>query len=416
MNSSKLMSLHSIHRSTTIFRKAFGGLLLFSLILTHASCASTTRGLRISHEPAPDTTRHALKKMKSERRVALVIGNGAHTSVGSLRNPPHDADLMGRSLKSLGFAVTTVKNADLRRMNREVEEFVERLADADVGLFYFAGHGVQRDGHNYLVPTAPAIESAQDFADHALRLGALMDAMRRAGPRMNIIVLDACRNDPFPQDTRSAGAGLGEPENAAGTVIAYAAAKGHVAKDGIGDHSPYTRALTLQMRKPNVEIGTMLRNVYAAVDEETGGAQQPWYEVAVKGQFYFNLGEEPPSDLDPALLEKHKNVPAIVAGGVAGAAFSAALAFGATALVRDRQLARACADRDPCPTRYEPLEHERNIYGALGWTGVGVGTLAFAGVWWLLSRDVPDRGRLRATPRWWIDPRGRAFMTVGGEF
>ena len=396
--------------------RALRSLLGLSLLLAQISCASATRGLRMGRTPSTPTTQQALRAMRGERRVALVIGNGAYTNVGSLKNPPHDADLMGRTLRSLGFSVTTVKNADVKRMQREVEQFERRLADADVGLFYFAGHGVQRDGHNYLVPTAPAIASAQDFDEHALRVAALMDGMRRAGTRMNIVILDACRNDPFPQNTRSAGAGLAEPENAAGTVVAYAAAKGRIAKDGAGDHSPYTRALTLQMRRSNVEIGTMLRNVYATVDEETDGAQQPWYEVAIKGQFYFNLGAEPPPDLDATLLEQRKNVPAIVAGSVSAGGLGAALVFGTMALHKDRKLASACGDQDPCPAKYQHLEEERNLYRSLSGVGVGVSALALGGLWWLSSDKARHQMHLRATPGVLIDSDGRALLSVGGEF
>lgn len=398
--------------STGWFTWCFVGL----LAVVNVSCASTTRGLRIEHRNTHPARQQALERMRRERRVALVIGNGAYVGVGSLKNPPNDADLMARTLTSLGFSVTLVKDADGQRMNQVVRAFEQELSGADVGLFYFAGHGVQRDGHNYLIPTAPAIASAGDFDDHALSLSALMDAMRRAGPRMNIVILDACRNDPFPRSTRGGWGGLAEPEDAGGTVTAYSAAKGRVAIDGEGDNSPYTKALTVQMRKPNIEIGTMLRNVFAAVDEETGGAQQPWYEVAVKGQFFFNLTEEPPADLDPNLLARGSGIPALAIGGASVAGFGAALLFGAMAFDRDHELAQACGDRDTCPTRYRHLEEDRNLYRTLGWVGAGVGTLALAGLFWLLLDDSHDQARGSVALRWSVDRARGAFAGIGGEF
>ncbi|MDD9942735.1 MAG: caspase family protein [Myxococcales bacterium] len=395
-------------------------LLIGALLLAAAACASSTRGVRVEQPRHRDERQLlAFNRMKRERRVALVVGNGAYSHIGSLKNPPNDAQLMGRTLRSLGFAVTVVTDADQKQMTRSVEEFERRLAEADVGLFYFAGHGVQRGGRNYLVPTAPAIHSAQEFDDRALGLDALMGAMRRAGPRMNIVILDACRNDPFPRSERSATQGLGEPENAVGTVIAYAAARGRIAKDGTGDHSPYTEALTRHMRRPNVEIGTMLRGVFAAVRDATDGSQQPWYEVAVDGQFYFNLGDAPPDDLLPAPRSRRGTW---VAGGLSAVGFAGGLAFGAQALSKEDELAAACGQQDPCPTKHRALEENRNLYRSLALISTGVGIGGLAALLWFLTQanETPADDRPQApvaiTSSLSFDSTGRPHVGIAGQF
>ncbi|MEM9781943.1 MAG: caspase family protein [Pseudomonadota bacterium] len=233
----------------------------------------------------------------AEERIALVVGNGAYQRVTNLDNPVSDARLMARALRRAGFDVTLVTDGAQRRMQDAIVEFGRRLRQAGPGttaLFYFAGHGVQAAGRNFLIPTDADIRDQADLDVTAVPVGWIMGQMESAGTT-NIVILDACRNNPFARSYRSASAGGLARENApTGSFIAFATAPGQVAADGIGDNSPYTAALARAIALPGLAIEQMFKQVRVDVLAETGGAQVPWESSSLVGDFYFTPGTEAP--------------------------------------------------------------------------------------------------------------------------
>src|SRR5438477_4289763 len=181
-----------------------------------------------------------------DSRIALVIGNSEYPS-GPLPNPANDAKLMADTLHGVGFEVLLRRNADQTTMKRAIQEFgaqLEKGGPGAVGLFYYAGHGVQLNGLNYLIPTTAQIEREGDVEIEAVSADWVLEQMRYARNRLNIVILDACRNNPFVRSMRSANHGLAVMDAPAGILIAYSTAPGTVAADGSGRNSPYTAALS----------------------------------------------------------------------------------------------------------------------------------------------------------------------------
>lgn len=226
----------------------------------------------------------------AEKRVALVIGNSAYERISPLANPKNDAELMVRSLKEVGFEVVVATDVDYRGMRRAVRDFGRTLRKAGknaVGLFYYAGHGVQARGANYLVPIGADIQDSADLEIEALSASDILVQMEAAGNRLNLVLLDACRNNPFGSKVRSATRGLARIQAASGTLISFAAAPGQVAADGTGRNSPYTLAFVDAIRSPGLSVEHVFKRVRSKVEAETGGAQTPWEESSLKGDFYF---------------------------------------------------------------------------------------------------------------------------------
>jgi hypothetical protein len=228
----------------------------------------------------------------AEKRVALVIGNSAYVNVPRLDNPGNDARLMADTLRSLGFTIVGGgPQIDLtgQAFRQVVQDFGKRLEDSDVGLFYYAGHGVQVRGSNYLVPVdaTPTREADIDF--QMVDGNLVLRQMEGAGTKLNIMILDACRNNPFGgRGLRATGGGLAQMDAAEGTLISFATQPGNVALEGTDDHSPYTEALAQIMRKPGLDIFHTFNDVGLAVVGATGGAQKPWISSSpIKGDFYF---------------------------------------------------------------------------------------------------------------------------------
>jgi hypothetical protein len=228
-------------------------------------------------------------------RIALVIGNGAYPNIGELANPSNDARLMADTLRQLGFEVIEKINVSQKPMKKAIKAFGNRLNRAGkdaVGLFYYAGHGVQVNGENYLIPVNVEIIDEADVDIEAVGMRAILQNMAYAGNDMNIIVMDACRNNPFKRGFRSASRGLARMDASKGTLIAYATAPGDVALDGKGENSPYTEALTANMLKPGVTIERMFKDVRNAVVETTKSAQIPWESSSLTGgDFFFHPAE-----------------------------------------------------------------------------------------------------------------------------
>ncbi len=244
---------------------------------------------------ADSFSRAASAAVESEPRIALVIGNSAY-KVGPLKNPANDARLIAATLRSVGFKVIERTNANQKAMKRALQKFGGLLDEAGkdgVGLFYYAGHGVQANGRNYLIPLGVEIQRESDLEIEALRASAVLSTMDYARNRLNILIMDACRNNPYARSFRSAARGLARMEAPRGTLVAYATGPGDVAADGKGDNSPYTEALVKAMREPGVPVEQMFKQVRLLVEKATGSKQTPWEESSLTGDFYFNPVSSP---------------------------------------------------------------------------------------------------------------------------
>jgi hypothetical protein len=245
---------------------------------------------------------------QAERRVALVIGNGAYKA-GPLKNPPNDARDMAASLKSLGFEVILSENAGLAQMEQAVDQFWISLKKGGVGLFFFAGHGLQVKGVNYLVPVDANIQVEQDVKVRCLDVNLVLGRMEDAGNPLNLVILDACRNNPFARAWRSSGQGLAKMDAPTGTLIAYATAPDSVAADGAGKNGVYTSHLLRYMRTPGLTIENVLKQTRVAVLNETGRKQIPWEASSLTGDFFFS-GPSPAPAAQPLAVLPLPSVPA----------------------------------------------------------------------------------------------------------
>lgn len=225
---------------------------------------------------------------QSERRIALIIGNGTYTNAPSLKNPPNDARDMAATLRTLGFDVTSAINANQRDMKRLIREFGQKLKAGGAGLFYYAGHGVQSKGHNYLIPVDADIQSEAEVEDTGVDVGLVLNFMDDAQNGLNIVILDACRNNPFVGSFRSSAGGLAQIDAPTGTLIAYATAPGRVASDGTGQNGIYTAELLKQMQVPGLGATEMFMRVRAEVIKQTVRKQVPWEASSLVGAFYFS--------------------------------------------------------------------------------------------------------------------------------
>ena len=195
-----------------------------------------------------------------ETRTALVIGNSSYTDA-PLRNPVNDATDMASALKKLGFSVTLKTNAIQRAMEEAIRGFGTTLRSGGVGLFYFAGHGLQYRGTNYLIPVHAEIKSESDVKFEAVDAGRVLAQMEDAGNNLNIIILDACRNNPFVRSFRSSEQGLARMDAPTGSILAYSTAPGSVAADGTGKNGLYTEKLLREMMKPGLDLNHLFMNV-----------------------------------------------------------------------------------------------------------------------------------------------------------
>jgi hypothetical protein len=236
-------------------------------------------------------------------RVALVIGNGAYTETSQLANPANDATDVAQALDRLGFDVITVVNGDYDTLRAAFRRFTTLLSDADVALFFYAGHGLQVDGRNYVVPINAKMVQEQDLPWEAFAVDFPLQLMDKSNAKVKLVVLDACRDNPLARRlarsvratgrSTAIGQGLAPIEGAAGTLIAYATAPGGVAADGQGRNSPFTAALLRWIAEPGVEVRAMFGRVREAVYAETGQKQLPWVNESILGEFYFQPTPEP---------------------------------------------------------------------------------------------------------------------------
>ncbi|HKO63556.1 MAG TPA: caspase family protein [Pyrinomonadaceae bacterium] len=269
---------------------------LISLVLT----ISATIIAFAQVDPNRQLVQAGAPPVSSARRVALVIGNGAYTAAPGLKNPPNDARDMAAMLKTLGFEVSSGVNLNQREMKRLIREFGMKLKGGGSGLFYYAGHGVQSKGRNYLIPVDANIQSEAEVEDSGVDAALVLNFMDDAQNGLNIVILDACRNNPFARSFRSASDGLAQVDAPTGTLIAYATAPGRVASDGVGQNGLYTSELLKQMQLRDVSITDMFMRVRGEVMKQTGNKQVPWEASSLVGSFYFNggSGAAPPPTAD----------------------------------------------------------------------------------------------------------------------
>lgn len=248
--------------------------------------------LALIYQPAnaQDRTLQVAPAAASESRVALIIGNGAYKD-SPLANPTNDARDVAVVLAGLGFEVILRENINQRGMKQAIREFGDRIKSGGVGLFFFAGHGVQVKGRNYLLPVGSQIQREDEVEDESVDVNLVLEKMESAGNRLNIVVLDACRNNPFQRSFRSASRGLAPLDAAKGTLVAFATGPGAVAADGSGRNGVYTRHLLASLKHPESDIEKVFRRVRAGVLEETRGQQVPWETSSLTGDFFFNSSQ-----------------------------------------------------------------------------------------------------------------------------
>jgi uncharacterized caspase-like protein len=242
-----------------------------------------------------------MKTAATGRRVALVIGNGAYAHVRALPNPTNDARSIAKSLRDIGFVVTEGADLDHAAMQTTIRDFLREAARAQIAVVYYAGHGVQVDGRNYLVPVDLQFRAGSGMTDAMMDMDTIMAGLDDQ-VRTNILILDACRNNPMGPKLASAGpardiepgSGLAAPTTlgtgstlGAGTLIAFATAPGQVALDGEGANSPFSAALTRHIGTPGLEVQQMLTRVRAEVVAATKGKQVPWSNSSLLGEVYL---------------------------------------------------------------------------------------------------------------------------------
>lgn len=253
-----------------------------------------------------------LKRMRADKRVALVIGNGNYRNFQQLDNPVNDATGVAAALRAAGFQVIVRLDATREDMSQALDQFDQALSNADVGLFYFAGHAAQVDWHNFMVPISATLDVnraaagnlAGQVAQETVDLADVLDRMGRADKKLNIVILDACRDNPFTEKalelsrslSRSTGqtpikVGIGLAQSFAPprTFLAYATAPGQVASDGAGKDSPYSGALIQALTVPGLKLEDVFKRVRISVAESTHSAQIPWDNSSVFDDFYFRI-------------------------------------------------------------------------------------------------------------------------------
>jgi caspase domain-containing protein len=256
-----------------MFSKALSSALLLSASLTAF--------------PAGSAVAHA------ESRVALVIGESAYRAVPSLPNPANDARAISKLLTDSGFEVTTASDLSQREFNQKVGDFTAEIAARGpdtVALVFYAGHGLQVDGENYLVPVDVDPKREADIPLQAVRLNDILNTLNSVPTRMRILLLDACRDNPFPALNQTVGHGLAlvdTKSGAPGTFLSYSTSPGAEAEDGTGADSPYTTALLTAARTPGLPIEQAFKQVRVAVNKATGGRQTPWESSSLTEDFKF---------------------------------------------------------------------------------------------------------------------------------
>ena len=233
-------------------------------------------------------------------RIALVIGNADYVD-GKLKNPVNDAVLVTETLKAQGFQVTTLTNATKRQMKTAIRKFTRSLDKQSVGLFYFAGHGIEFNGNNYLIPVDADIVGEEDVEYESINGGRLLNGLELANNGLNLVILDACRNNPYARSFRSSTRGLSRMQPASGSLIMYATEPGDVAADGRGNNGVFTTHLVDAINQQGEKIEEVFKITAINVSRATGKKQTPYIEGVVLGEFYFSGGAKAASTPAPAI-------------------------------------------------------------------------------------------------------------------
>ena len=257
-------------------------------MICRSAIATTILLLLMVTVPLTWAQERAIRPLETNNRQALVIGNANYAHAGVLRNPANDAKAIGRTLEQLGFKVRTLTDADERQMDQAIRNFGKRLRGSNgVELFYYAGHGMQIEGQNYLLTTDINPSNEFDVTYDAVPVGKLLGQMQVAENGMNIVILDACRNNPFARNFRSSSRGLAQVIAPTGSFISYATAPGNVAADGEGDNGLFTEKLLQHMTTPGLKLEEVFKRVRADVQQDSRNKQVPWDSSSVTGDFFF---------------------------------------------------------------------------------------------------------------------------------
>lgn len=258
-------------------------LVLVLLLLLHGGVANSAEPTNLAGQPV------------AEKRVALVIGNAAYLGV-PLTNPVNDAEDVAAKLRARGFEVVERKNLKTSQIGRTLREFRSKLSQGSVALVFYAGHGLQIKGENYLPTVDADIEGEEDVPNQSLSVKQLLDVLDESKTRLNLVFLDACRNNPYNRRFRSAGSGLAKETPPSGTLISFATRPGNMASDGKGRNGLYTENLLKVMDVPNQPIELALKQVVSGVKLASKGQQEPWMEGSIEGEFHFLYQARPQSN------------------------------------------------------------------------------------------------------------------------
>jgi hypothetical protein len=228
-----------------------------------------------------------------ESRVALVIGNGTYQNTAPLRNPANDARGMAAALRGSGFDVILKENAGRRAFIEGLREFAAKLSPGGVGLFFYAGHGLQAKGANYLVPVDAVLTAEDDLRYEAIDVNDVLGRMEEARVQLSLVILDACRDNPFLRASRSASRGLAQVDAGRGTFIAYATAPGKTAADGDGENGLYTAELLRSLKVPGLTLEEVFKRTMDGVERQSASTQTPWSSSSFRGKFIFNAAASP---------------------------------------------------------------------------------------------------------------------------
>jgi len=225
-----------------------------------------------------------------EKKLSLIIGNSSYVHGGSLTNPINDARAISKSLKKLGFEVKKYENVSQIKMKRAIDDFGTQLKNYDIGLFFYAGHGVQVGGYNFLIPVDAKLTSENDVEYDCINVGRVLSKMENAENKTNIIILDACRDNPFERSWMrgTKGKGLAFINAPTGSLIAYATSPGKTASDGKTQNGLYTSALLKHIQVPKITALEMFQRVRKSVIIKSNAQQTPWESTSLTSNFYFN--------------------------------------------------------------------------------------------------------------------------------
>lgn len=263
-------------------------LLLLSGMATWSQTMIKGRSGEKAYAITPAKTDSSTQVLTTEKRVALVIGNKNYR-VAPLQNSANDANDLADMLKQKNFEVTRVIDGTRLEMRSAIRDLAEKIAAGAIGLFYYSGHGVQVDDDNFLVPVDANYEYKEEVPDMCVSVSSILRFMETSNNRLNIIILDACRNSPFKSFSRSGEKGMRRVEAPTGSIVAYSTAPGKTASDGTSRNGLYTSKLIKYMNVPGMKIEDIFKQVRIEVSQESNQRQIPWESNSLMGDFYFSM-------------------------------------------------------------------------------------------------------------------------------